>query len=213
MMEWLEKIWTRIAAALAPATRQVRARVDPLYAQARARYDKLEPRERILVRVAGGLIALLLVYSLVYEPIVAIPESMQNRVQARERDLVEVRRLTAAYQQLSADLKAAEGSTVPQGKDFSLFSVVESTMTATIGRDKIGSITPAADRRISDGLTQYSVQLKLNNVSLGQVVDALYGIRTMRVPVAVANLRIQRRTQDTHSYDVDMTCVALGKNG
>jgi|SRR5580658_9949440 type II secretory pathway component PulM len=213
MQEWLEKIWARIATAMAPVTQQVRARVDPLYAQGRARYDKLEPRERLLVRIAGGLIALFLIYNLVYSPIVAIPDDVQSRVQARERDLVEVRRLTAAYQQLSADLKVAENATVPQGKDFSLFSVVESTMTATIGRDKIASITPSADERVSDGLTQYSVQLKLNNVSLGQVVDALYGIRTMPVPVTVANLRIQRRTQDTHSYDVDMTCVALGKNG
>ena len=56
------------------------------------------------------------------------------------------------------------------------------------------------------------MQLKLDNVDLAQLVDALYGINTLPMPIGVPNIRIQRRTQDPHSYDVDMTCVALAKN-
>jgi hypothetical protein len=56
------------------------------------------------------------------------------------------------------------------------------------------------------------VQLKLANLNLAQLVDALYGINSLSVPIGVSTIRIQRRTPDTHSYDVDLTCVALAKN-
>jgi hypothetical protein len=54
--------------------------------------------------------------------------------------------------------------------------------------------------------------LKLANVNLAQLVDALYGINTLPMPIGVSTIHIQRRTPDTHSYDVDLTCVALTKN-
>lgn len=212
LQQWIQKAWALIEAYLAPLARSLRRRAEPYLAQGRARYEKLEPRERVLAQVAGGLIGLLLAYNLVYRPIAAIPETLEARVATRQRDVVEVQKLTSRYLQLKQDLAAAESATVP-GRNFSLFSVIEEALTNRIGRDKIASITPAADRKVADGLVQYSVQLKLNNVSLGQLVDAMYGVRTLTVPVAISNLRIERRVQDTHTYDVDMTCVALGKNG
>ncbi len=62
------------------------------------------------------------------------------------------------------------------------------------------------------GYQQYTIDLKLSGLSLAQIVDALYGVQTLSVPVTVSNLHIRQRTPDTHSYDVDMTCAALGKN-
>ncbi len=54
--------------------------------------------------------------------------------------------------------------------------------------------------------------MKLDNVSLAQLVDALYGINSLPMPIGVSNILVQRRNQDTQSYDVDLTCVALAKN-
>jgi len=197
---------------LRPYLKQAATRVDPLIAQARGRYQKLEPRERILVQIAAGLVGVFLIYNLIYLPIVDLSSGLQARIVQRQQDLAEVRRLAATYAQLKADLAAAERRTVPLGKDFSLFSIVEASMTKSVGRAKIGSIAPGSDRKLTDGFTEYSVQLKLENVSLAQLVDALYGINSLSMPIGVSDIRIQRRTQDTHSYDVDLTCVALAKN-
>jgi hypothetical protein len=65
---------------------------------------------------------------------------------------------------------------------------------------------------LTDGFTEHSVQLKLQDVNLAQLVDALYAIGSMSQPVGVSALRIQRRTENPHSYDVDLTCVALARN-
>ncbi len=197
---------------LRPYLKQAATRVDPLIAQARGRYQKLEPRERILVQIAAGLVGVFIIYNLIYMPIVDLSSGLQNKIVQRQQDLAEVRRLAATYAQLKANLASAERHTVPLGKDFSLFSVVEASMTKSVGRAKIGSITPGSDRKLADGFTEYSVQLKLDNVNLAQLVDALYGINSLSMPIGVSNIRIQRRTKDTHSYDVDLTCVALAKN-
>ena len=212
LREWIDNLRARAMDLLRPYLKQAATRVDPLIAQARGRYQKLESRERILVQIAAGLVGVFLIYNLIYMPIVDLSSGLQNKIVQRQQDLAEVHRLAATYAQLKADLASAERHTVPLGKDFSLFSVVEASMTKSVGRQKIGSITPGSDRKLADGFTEFSVQLKLDNVNLAQLVDALYGINSLSMPIGVSNIRIQRRTQDTHSYDVDLTCVALAKN-
>jgi hypothetical protein len=212
LKEWIDNLRARVMDLIRPYLKQAATRVDPLIGQARGRYQKLEPRERILVQIAAGLVGIFLIYNLIYMPIVGLSSGLQDRIVQRQQDLAEVRRLAATYSQLKANLASAERHTVPLGRDFSLFSVVEASMSKSVGRDKIGSITPGSDRKLADGFTEYSVVLKLANVNLAQLVDALYGINSLSMPIGVSNIRIQRRTQDTHSYDVDLTCVALAKN-
>jgi type II secretory pathway component PulM len=211
LREWIDNLRARMMDSLRPLLKQLATLIDPYVAQGRSRYQKLEPRERILVQIAGGLLAIFLIYNLIYTPIVDLSSGLQNKIVQRQQDLAEVRRLAATYAQLKVNLAKAQQRTVP-GKDFSLFSVIEASMTKSVGRDKISSIAPGSDRKLSDGFTEFSVQLKLANVNLAQLVDALYGINSLSVPIGVSNIRIQRRTQDTHSYDVDLTCVALAKN-
>ena len=212
LKEWLDSLREWLNDLLRPYVKQARVRIDPLIGQARGRYQKLEPRERVLVRIAAVILGLFVAYNLIYVPIVDLGSGLDAKIAQRQRDLTEVRHLAVTYAQLKADLASAEHRTVPQGKDFSLFSVVEASLTKSVGHEKIGSITPGSDKKLADGFTEYSVQLKLDNVSLAQLVDALYGINSLEMPIGVANIRIQRRSKDTHSYDVDLTCVALAKN-
>ena len=211
LREWIDNLRARIIDSLRPYLKQLATIIDPYIAQARSRYQKLEPRERILVQIAGGLLAIFLIYNLIYTPIVDLSSGLEDKIVQRQHDLAEVRRLAATYAQLKVNLAKAQQRTVP-GRDFSLFSVIEASMTKSVGREKISSITPGSDRKLSDGFTEFSVQLKLANLNLAQLVDALYGINSLSVPIGVSTIRIQRRTPDTHSYDVDLTCVALAKN-
>lgn len=203
----------RITDPLRPYLEGARETIRPYSAQLRSRYQKLESRERALVKIAGAVFALFLVYDLVYLPIANWRDSLDTRIETRRRETGEVQHLVETYLQRKKQLQEAERNTVPMGKDFSLFSIIESSLTKSVGHEKIASITPAADRKLSDGFVQYSVELKLQDVNLAQVVDALYGVKTLSAPVSVSTMRITRRIQDTHTYDVDITCIALGKSG
>jgi type II secretory pathway component PulM len=210
------KSWTRavLQRTLGESRRaKLSAMLDTVSRQVRSRYAKLEARERRLLAVAAGLLAVLAAYNFVYLPLQSFSAGLQARIEERRRELGEAHRLVDTYLTRRAELKAAEKKAVLGGADFSLFSVLEGALTHSVGRNKIGSITPAADRKLSGGFVQHTVQLKLQDVNLAEIVDALYGVRSLSVPVAVSNLRITQRTDQPHSYDVDITCIALAKGG
>jgi type II secretory pathway component PulM len=200
------------AAWLEQPIRMVAAAVRPWWEASRTWYQGREQREKLLLKVLGAIIAVLFVYNVIYRPIIGYGIALQERVAARQHQLVEVRAMMRRWERMQMQLASAEKRTVSGNKDFSLFSVVEQTLTRSVGRDKIGSITPS-DKPVAGGFVRHAVDLKLNGVNLRQIVDALYGVQTLGVPITVSNLHIHQRSQDPHTYDVDLTCAALGRNG
>jgi type II secretory pathway component PulM len=205
-----------VAERARPVCRNIFARAEEITAPARktarAWYERREAREKLLLKVLGGILGVFLIYSLIFVPVIDLRDNLKARIVSRQQELVQVRSMMRTWKRLQVDLTDAQKHTVPEGKDFSLFSVVEQTLTSSVGRDKIGSITPV-DKPVPGGFIQHSVDLKLAGISLAQIVDTLYRVQTLAVPVTVSNLHIRQRDQDLHSYDVDMTCSALGKNG
>ncbi|MGH7915265.1 MAG: hypothetical protein ACREPW_11565 [Candidatus Binataceae bacterium] len=210
--ERLAAMTARLSAIWSTGSARVRATAAPAAAAARTRYQKLEPRERVLVQIAVALVALFVAFNLIYLPLRGALGGLGDRIQERQHDAVDVARMMRTYQRLRIDLSTMRTRTVAASGDFSLFSVVEQALTHAPGKDKIGSITPA-EKTIPGGLKQYTIDLKLNALSLPQIVDTLYGLNTLSVPVTVSTLHVTRRSQDQHTFDVDMTCVALGRNG
>ncbi len=210
--EPLGAIGARVSPIWKAGTARARAALAPTLAAGHGRYQKLERRERLLVQIAGTLAALFILFNLVYLPIQDALGGLGGRVQERQHDAVEVARMMRSYQRLRIDLSTMRTRTVAASGDFSLFSVVEQALTRAPGKDKIGSITPA-EKTIPGGMKQYTVELKLNAVSLPQIVDTLYGLSALNVPVTVSTLHVARRSQDQHTFDVEMTCVALGRSG
>jgi Type II secretion system (T2SS), protein M len=214
--EVLRDLTERLRILIGPAwerlSGRVRTALAPAYAWVYARYQKLEPRERTLVQILGAVLAVFLGYHLIFAPIQDAVSALGDRIQQRQRDAVEVAHMMRTYRQLHADLDTMRTRTVSASGNFSLFSAVEQALSRAPGKDKIGSITPT-DKKIPGELTEYTVDVKLNGLTLAQIVDTLYGLGTLNVPVTVSSLHLARRTQDTHTFDVDMTCVALGRNG
>ncbi|MGA2410203.1 MAG: type II secretion system protein GspM [Candidatus Binataceae bacterium] len=203
-----------VQAALAAGGRLFRPLANalaPAYGAGQTWYLKREPRERTLLKIAAAIGGVLILYSFIYQPFIGLRADMQDRVEARQRELIQVRGLMRSYDRMQAALATAEKQTVPD-KDFSLFSVMEQTLDHSVGRTKIGSITPS-ERPLAGGFQQHVVDLKLTGVSLAQIVDTLYGVQSLPVPVTVSNLHIKQQSQDSYSYDVDMTCMALGRSG
>jgi len=200
----------RLRDAVEERTRALRQMMYPAWASASAWYEKREPREKILLQVLGGIVAVLLVYSLIYSQAVSLREGLDDRVAQRRQDLIDVRGMMRTYSHLQANLLASEKRTVP-GKNFSLFSALEQSLTNSVGRERIGSISPG-DHPVPGGFIQYTAEVKLNSISLAQIVDTLYSVQSLPVPITVSDMQIHEHLQDSHSYDVDLSCIALGRN-
>jgi Type II secretion system (T2SS), protein M len=210
--ESVRRLGVRAAQPFQRYVEPVKRATAPAWEAGRTWFDKREPREKVLIRVAAGIIAVLLLYELVCAPIVGLRESLAARVTSRRSDLIELRALIRTYGRLQQGLTQAQNRTVPDNANFSLFSIIEQTLSKSVGRERIGSITPT-DRAVTGGFHQYSVDIKLNGITLAQVVDTLYGVQSLGIPVTVANLQLHQHADNPHTYDVDMSCMTLAKNG
>jgi hypothetical protein len=197
---------------LAGYIEQLRTWIGPRYKELRTRYYKLENRERRLLQLAGAMLAVFLGYNFIYLPITAYQDALEDEIVTRQRDLAEVRQMTVTYRHVKKELADLEKNTAPSGRDFSLSSILSNALNGAVGADKIGGISSAPPKSISEQFTQYSADLKLSNINLAQLVDVLYQIKEIKVPVVVSNLSIKKNSQDPHGYDVEMTCSVLSKN-
>jgi hypothetical protein len=205
-------IWSRIKSAADPYLSRLRTATAPYSRKAAEWYEKREPREKLLLRLLAAVLGVLFLYNLVYVPARQWRDDLGERVATRQRQLVRVRGMMRSYERLRAELASTQKRTVPTGKDPALFSVLETTLTNNVGRAKIGSITPS-EHQVPGGFEQYSVDVKLNEIDLRQIVDTLYGLQSLNVPITISNLQIHQHARESHSYDVDLTCMTLGRTG
>ena len=162
--------------------------------------------------LGGGLIAGFLVYDFVLVPLRQARSKLDSEVVGRRHELAAVVRMVQEYKSLEREVATAQNRALAAGKDFSLFSVLEAKLSQSFGRDKITSISPS-EKKLAGELMEHRVDLKLENLNLSQVVDALYKIEHLSPPVIVAELRIKKRPNNPHSFDVDLSCFAVGKAG
>jgi hypothetical protein len=186
--------------------------VSSSYRELRARYYKLEKRERMLLQAAAAVIGVFLAYNLVYSSIVSLQAGLQDEIAARQRDLSEVRRMASTWLQVKTELASLERKTTLPSADYSLTATLSTALNGVVEGDKIAGINPIPNKPVSEQLTQYGADLRLNGVSLSQLVDVLYHIKSIKEPVVISNFSVRKRPTDPHAYDVDMTCSVLGKN-
>lgn len=204
----VQRLVARVEAMASREAERIARFAAPWWSAVYGWYSKREQREKVLLRVLGAVLGVIVLYNFVYVPIAGLGVGYGDQVATREQQLVDARSMMRSYERLKTELAGTERRTAP--KDFSLFSVIEQSLTKSVGREKIGSITPS-DRPVPGGYQEYTVDLKLSALNLAQIVDVLYGVQTLPMPVTVSNLQVRQRDQDPHSYDVDMTCMALGR--
>ena len=136
--EWRE----RLLELLRPLMARGVALVTPYVSRARARYYKLDRRERMLVTAGAGFLALMIAYELVYLPITDFGTGVRDQIADRQREITQVQGAVQTYLRLKERLADARNRTAPDSPDFSLFSIVETALTQSVGRDKLISVTP-----------------------------------------------------------------------
>jgi type II secretory pathway component PulM len=206
----LTALWSQMRSACQPYVARAHEALIPLWRRMATWYEKREPREKILLRLLGAVFAVLILYQAVYVPVQGLHENLTEQVAARQHQLVLLRAMMRNYQRLRLELATTQKRTIPGGKDPALFSVLEMTLTNSVGRAKIGSLTPDA-HQVPGGFEQYTVQVKLNEIALAQIVDTLYSLQSLNVPITISNLQIHQHAQGSHTFDVDLTCMALGR--
>ena len=166
---------------------------------------QLSQRERVMVAFAVVAVVLVAAWLGAVEPYQGAMERLDSQMRNRSNSLVEVKGLQQEISRLRQQLSQVSGRKAMEGP---LFSYVE-TLTDQAGiRDRLLSMRPQQASQ-QGNYRQQLVELKLEKLSLSQLVRFLYAIEYSGQGVQVKSMRIKRRFEDNSSLDVNLSVFSL----
>ena len=174
-------------------------------------YQRLSSRERTLVGLAGGAVTVIVLYTMIWQPIEDDRVQLARRIQTKQSELVEIQQMRDTYLNLHNQYELRQKIIEKADPKFSLFPHIESTVSQVLGgREKIASMNPQ-NKDLSGTYREESVELKLNGVSLQQLVDLMFHIEKGVQPLRLTRLQVKKRPREPQAFDVTAT-VSMLKN-
>ena len=173
-------------------------------------FNKLEKREQRVV-VAGAII--LVCFALFYltvSPLLQARQQTQKALIQKKEDIKKIRQLQEEYRQLQNQAVNIQNRLQKRSPSFTLFSFIEERATKAKVKQQINSMTPSTSE--GEGPLQESrVDLKLEKISLQQLVDFLQQIESKDDVVAIKRISIQENSKEEGLLDVVMQIITFTK--
>lgn len=172
--------------------------------------NKLEKREK--QAVTAGLIFLVCfaVFHFLVSPLIQARQQTQKALLHKKEDIQKISQLQEEYYKLQNQAVNIEGRLQKRSPSFSLFSFIEEKATKAKVKQQINSMTPSTSE--GDGALQESrVDLKLERISLQQLVDFLKEIESAMDVVVIKRISIQENSKEDGALDVVMQVITFTK--
>jgi len=169
--------------------------------------SQLNQRERTFVIVGGSALVLALLYFAIVAPYHSALTRLDRQVTVRSEQMHEVKELQARYLALQQQMTQME-RLLGKRQDFSALTFIENLVEKTAGRENLVSMRPQSPE-VRNEFTIDSVQIKLEKLTLKQVLELLLGVEQADTPVQVKGLYLKQRFDDRSLLDATMTVTAL----
>jgi general secretion pathway protein M len=169
--------------------------------------SQLNQRERIFVIVGGVSLFLALLYFAIVAPYRSALNRLDSQIATRSGQLQEVKALQARYLELKQQRLKME-RLLDTRQDFSALTFIENLVKRTSGRENLLSMRPQTPETRNEFIID-SVEIKLERLSLKQVLELLLALEEAATPMQVKNLHIKQRFDDRALLDATMTITAL----
>jgi general secretion pathway protein M len=174
------------------------------------RWRQLSHRERFLVLAGGMVVGLSLLFALIVDPLLDSYERL-NRQEARKRkDLQEFTVLAQEYTAKQTRLLQAEQRLPQAGAQFSLLAFMEEAAGTANVRNHIAGMQPQV-QPISNGYEETAVDLRLDGVSLPQLLDLLVAIDGAPYDLQVRHLKIRPKFDDPARLETTIRVLSYAK--
>lgn len=159
-------------------------------ARIRVLWDGLETRERLLVGIAGGAMALVILLFGIVMPVIGATQSAVDKADDAERQLVLMQRMRHDWDGLHGRLESVETRIRSNRQGQNVLTLLESLAA------RAGVKPTSMEKRQSgesDAYEETKIEVSLKNVTLKQAVDYLASIEGASQPLSVKSLRVKRR--------------------
>jgi type II secretory pathway component PulM len=179
-------------------------------ARRKSGYDRLESRERLFLLLGVVFVVCFVIFQMVITPYLEARQILERSLQRRQNELLEMSILQKEYQDLMQRQGVITRRIEQRSPQFSLFSFLEQQTTAVKVRNRVTSMKPATTE-LEDGLEESSVEIKLDGITLKQLVDFLVRVESEENVILVKRLAVQKNQKESDLLDVVMNVVTFNK--
>jgi len=162
---------------------------------------QLAKREKYLITLAAIVIVFALVIQLVVMPFFEKRERYKNNVVVKQNHLQEIALLRQEYLILQQDSDIMGQRLATRPKNFTLFSFLEKAAGDAGVKNNIKSMKPSASTG-KGPFKESLVEMKLERITLGQMVGYLKLIESPDNLVSIKRISIQSNKKETQFLDV-----------
>ena len=173
-------------------------------------YGRLAQRERRVLW--GGIIFIcgILLFQGVISPYLDARQKLERTLQRTQNDLLEMQILQTQY----GEIKRRQGEITRligrRDAGFSLFSFLEQQADKVRVKNLVTYMKPSRID-LDEGLQESAVEMKIERVTLRQLIDFLDKVESVDKVVLVKRLAVQKNNKDSNLLDVVATIVTFEK--
>jgi general secretion pathway protein M len=174
------------------------------------RWQHFSQRERIIVAGGGTVVAAALVFLLVIDPLMASIDKLDRQARRKAKDSQELVLIAQEYVAKQARMTKLEQRMPAPPAQFSLLAFMEEATTTAQIRDRIVGMQPQAPI-VVQGYQETSVDLRLDGVSLPQLLALLVAIEQAPYDVQVHHLQMKPKYDNPVNLDATLKIVTYAK--
>lgn len=169
----------------------------------------LSTREQIMVVAAALCCLLTLLYYGIITPYTSAIATLDSKITSRRQQFQQVEQLCQEYLQLQKQVQALHDQqhNLPP---FSLFSFVEKQISRIAKRENLTSMRPLPTVNHND-ITEEAVEIKLEDISLNQVVQLLQAFDHSPAAIQVKVLKLKTRYDNQQQLDATLRISSYSK--
>ena len=174
------------------------------------RWQHFSQRERIIVAAGGAVVAATLVFLLIIDPLMATIDKLDRQARRKVKDSQELALVAQEYVVKQARIAKLEQRMPIPPAQFSLLAFMEEATTTAQIRDRIVGMQPQAPI-VVQGYQETAVDLRLDGVSLPQILALLVAIEQAPYDVQVHHLQLKPKYDNPVNLDATLRIVTYAK--
>ena len=169
---------------------------------------QLNKREKIAVFFGGISLLLFVVLQFLVFPLVDKRARLVKGLALREKEVAEMRVMQGRYRELSKQSGSLNSLLAQREASFSLFSFLEKNAAESQVKEQIVYMKPSESPK-NELFKQSLVEMKLQAISLKQLVDFLKKTESIENLVGVDKITIQQNSKESATLDVTLNMVSV----
>ena len=180
-------------------------------ARKRIGLDRLEKREKYILLFGIFFVVGFIVLQAMVLPYVEARQTMTRSLSRNESELVDIQLLRQEYLELKSRQGDIEKRLTERTPGFSLFSFLEEQAAATKVKNSVTYMKPTANE-IDEGFNESIVEMKMERVTLDQLVAFLVKIESEEKIVSIQRISIQENGQEEGLLDTVLSIKTFELN-